>query len=291
MNDARAPSGSPGKIYTVTVYVAAPGTPIQHPGSNEIHRSTAGHVYYSLGDGQNESGYGFSPVNSGTRGPGQIVGDEFLAYRNPAYSRTMEISKSQYEALRAFGEAGLKGDERYFDLQYNGATNSCIDFTWGALNHAGLHWERQLPFGRQWQQKNFDGALKPLDNIRELQRIPDPMPDSPHNLEQHHPLPKREWWQRVISDNAAPAEGFVDPARQAAMPAAAHRTRFDDPVLDQLYAALQAGDSKALDRLGQQFNRSEEGLRLAERSAQPMSDQQIVLQREHHQEPALVRGG
>src|SRR5690606_4066847 len=102
--------------------------------ANTPRRSLAGHVFYSISDGTVERGYGFSPVESGTGGPGHVVRDEPLAYRSPAYIRTMEITEVQYEALLTYGESALNKDERHFNLQYAGATNSCIDFTWGALN-------------------------------------------------------------------------------------------------------------------------------------------------------------
>lgn len=289
MSDPKSPSGSTDKTYTVTVYVAAPGTPIVQPGDDDMQRSQAGHVYYSISDGRTDRGYGFSPIKSGITGPGHVVPDEFSAYQNPAYSRTMEITESQYKAMYEFGEAGLKGDQSHFNLQYHGTTNSCIDFTWGALNHAGLHRERQLPFGIQWQHKDHEGAVKPLDNIRQFQRIPAPIPGSPHNREQEHPLPERKLWQHIISDNGLPPDGTGQYVRLAAAPAIADRKPFDDPVLNQMYAALQMGDSRALDQAGQQFNQSEEGIRLAERGEQLLAEQQAAVQREQQQETTLVR--
>ena len=66
------------------------------------------------------------------------------------------IGSEQYEKIIAYStEPGKHG----FAQQYNGLSNSCIDFTWGALNHAGLH--RQV---KSQQDTSFEGALKPLDN-------------------------------------------------------------------------------------------------------------------------------
>ncbi|WP_158515245.1 calcium-binding protein [Paraburkholderia phytofirmans] len=57
---------------------------------------------------------------------------------------------SQYQAMERFGdEPGDYG----FDMNYNGLTNSCIDFTWAALKEGGLN-----PSG-------FEGGLLPTLNI------------------------------------------------------------------------------------------------------------------------------
>lgn len=276
------------KTYILKIYVAAPGTPIQPSESDSPRRSLAGHVYYSVSDGVEERGYGFSPIESGTRGPGHVVRDEYLSYRNPAYIRTMEISKAQFEALRTYGESAVDRDERHFTLQYDGVTNSCIDFTWGALNHAGLHREHRLPFGYRLQDKDYDGTVKPLDNIREFRRIPDPVPDSPHNREQENQLPERKFWQRLISQqdirHDPPDGGSRQPPGHED-----HKGPFDDPVLNQMHAALQRGDSDALDVIGRRFNRSGEGMLLAERGEQLHAAWQAQAAPEQHRGDALVR--
>lgn len=287
MSHARARIEPTGKNYILRIYVTAPGTPIHSYGGEHPRRSLAGHVFYSISDGTVERGYGFSPVESGTCGPGHVVRDEHLAYRSPAYIRTMEITEVQYEALLTYGESALNKDERHFNLQYAGATNSCIDFTWGALNRAGLHREIQLPFGIKLRDKDYDGALKPLDNIREFRRIPDPVPGSPLNREQENELPKRKLWQRLISveEPQRGPSGVVTQEGRVTGPA----TPFTDPVLGQLYAALQARDGEALDLIGRQFNRSGEGMRLAEPGEQLHAARQANEQAGRHQGDALAR--
>ena len=288
MPDHQSSASATDRIYTVTLYVAAPGTPVQQPGADTIRNSLAGHVYYSISDGQTERGYGFSPIQSGAQGPGQVVANEHRVYQDPAYSRTMQINESQYRALKDYGDSGLRGDSKYFDLEYNGATNSCIDFTWGALNHAGLHREHRLPFGYRLQDKDYDGTVKPLDNIREFRRIPDPVPDSPHNREQENELPERKFWQRLISEQDVRHDPPEGDSRQASGHTG-HRGPFDDPVLNQLHAAVLRGDGEALDLIGRQFNRSEEGVLLAKRGEQLHAARQAYAPPEQHQGDALVR--
>lgn len=108
--------------YTVTVFVAAPGTPLRD-GST----SAAGHLYYQISNGESEKSYGFSPQKHGVVvGPGRVSTEDAQTYQSPFYGRTMEITENKYNKLRDFGEAPGK---YAFDLNYNGATNSCIDFT------------------------------------------------------------------------------------------------------------------------------------------------------------------
>ncbi|MCD9031458.1 hypothetical protein LDO32_06920 [Luteimonas sp. Y-2-2-4F] len=283
MSDPQSASEPKAGPYTVTIYVAAPGTPIRGPDGEATQTSQAGHVYYSISDGKTENGYGFAPIESGMRGPGHVVRDEYEMYRNPAYARTMEITEAQYKSLQDYGEKGVAKDERYFDLHYNGATNSCVDFTWGALNHAGLHRRIELPLGIGLTNKDYDGALKPLNNIEEFKRIPDPIPGSPHNRVQENALPERTLRQRLLSDNDS-QPGLDQDSHHAATTATGGRAPFDDPVLNQLHAALQRGDSDRLDEIGRQFNRSEEGAQLERQGRQLHAEQQAAAAQQKQQQ-------
>jgi len=91
--------------YTLTLYIAAPGTP-----KTKGEPSISGHVYYSISDGEKSQGWGFAPTGFPyVSAPGIVEDDEFNIYQNPYYKRTMEITKEQYEALKAFG----KNPEQY----------------------------------------------------------------------------------------------------------------------------------------------------------------------------------
>lgn len=110
--------------YTVTIYVAAPGTPLKSGGT-----SAAGHMYLAVAhDGETRS-FGFAPARHGaSSGPGAVTGRDVDEYQNPFYSRTMEISKEQYDKILTYGANAAKHG---FNMEYNGFSNSCIDFTWG----------------------------------------------------------------------------------------------------------------------------------------------------------------
>ncbi|EKT4076914.1 XVIPCD domain-containing protein [Stenotrophomonas maltophilia] len=179
--------------YRVTIYVAAPGTPMLGGGT-----SAAGHVYYTVGDGRESISYGFAPKEHGaTTGPGKVYDSDAGDYQNPFYQRTLEISKDQYEKLKEFGDAP---DKHGFNTEYHGLNNSCIDFTWGALNHAGLHRTNALFM----QDKDFQGGLKPLTNIEYIRSIRAPFPDSALNTEHYNKMPERTLFQRIISDEQLP---------------------------------------------------------------------------------------
>ncbi|KAF1716840.1 hypothetical protein CSC74_08165 [Pseudoxanthomonas yeongjuensis] len=216
------------KHYTVTIYVAAPGTPL----TISKGTSDAGHVYYSVDDGQMVDSYGFAPAKHGeSSGPGKVYEHDVTDYKDPYYSRTLEITKAQYDKLREFGG---KPDEHGFDMEYRGAVNSCIDYTWGALNHAGLH--RHTLLGKD---KDYDGALKPLDNVRDIKSIEAPFPKSELNQERQNKMPERTPLQWLISEQeqAAP-EG---PARGHAS------TGPRDPLIPQAEAAVRRLDAHQYD--------------------------------------------
>ncbi len=191
--------------YSVTVYLAAPGTPLVDSDTGRVAgTSTAGHMYYSISDGTQKDGYGFSPIGHGdTRGPGQVVKNEYKRYQDPAYARTMEISREQYDTLRNYGEKAVRGQPVGFDLEYGGVKNSCIDFTWAGLNQAGIHSRHAMSFDHQrpYSDKSFEGDIKVLNNLDELRSIPAPVPNSPHNREETHPIPERTKLQKLLSED------------------------------------------------------------------------------------------
>ncbi len=216
--------------YTVTVYVAAPGTPLAEGGT-----SAAGHMYLSVEHGEWSRSYGFAPIKHGaTSGPGAITNRDSLDYQNPFYARTMEITKEQFDRIVEYGKDPSKHG---FSMEYGGLSNSCIDFTWGALNHAGLH--RQTKSG---QDQGFEGAVKPLNNKREIESIPDPIPGSKLNTEINNDLPKRSLMQRLLSENDSYEGVRRDPMlgqiREKVAELDAAHGRTSDPASEQLSASL-----------------------------------------------------
>jgi hypothetical protein len=171
----------------VTINIADRGNPTKDTPSK------VGHMWYSLDDGkggQPES-YGFSPDEShGEKSkpfaPGKVNthGSDNDYYQGTYYySRKVEISQAQYDAMKGFGEktAGaapdstvtakdINGKDQSFTLHYNGLSNSCIDYTWKAMEVGGLN-----PDG-------FEGDMWPTNNKDDVESALDKFEKSPLGL-------------------------------------------------------------------------------------------------------------
>ncbi len=185
--------------YTVTINIAGPGTALKDGGT-----SLPGHIWYSISDGKNSNdSYGFSPIKHGDiNGPGQVTADD-KQYVATNYSRTMKISEEQFYKLKDFGDTAKTGSEKYTSLDYKDVRHNCVDFAWGALNHAGLHTNYAIPhaLGLQSQNKNHEGSLKPINNVDDIKRITAPFPNSFLNKETELPLATdRTILQRLLSE-------------------------------------------------------------------------------------------
>lgn len=96
--------------YTVTVYIAYPGTPLKQGGTSDF-----GHMWYQLNDGNgNQKSYGFAPDENNhgqNAAPGQVYHDDNDTYLNtgtPIHARTIEITEAQYNAMKFFGDEPTK---------------------------------------------------------------------------------------------------------------------------------------------------------------------------------------
>jgi hypothetical protein len=115
----------------VTIHIASAGTP-----ETDKTTSTAGHMWYSLdkGDGSNPLSYGFAPDENHVGqpfAPGQGYDNDNSKYidtaNNPIYTRTVEITQAQYDAMKNFGEAAVKAsstDGTISVLDVNGQTQT-----------------------------------------------------------------------------------------------------------------------------------------------------------------------
>ena len=179
--------------YTLTIYVAAPGTPTLKDGEKDT--STVGHVYYSISDGNSKMGWGFAPTISSPIWKGKVVDNEFNIYQNPVHERTMEITKQQYDALKDFG---LHPDKHGFNSSvYNAFSNSCVDFLYTALKEGNIY-HKQVYGNDITGLVDHEGAIRVPRNIEELKNIPSPIPHSPLNKIIERPLPEQNWSQKNI---------------------------------------------------------------------------------------------
>ncbi|MEN9660067.1 MAG: hypothetical protein RL571_3532 [Pseudomonadota bacterium] len=181
--------------YIITIYVAAPGTPLKKGGT-----SLPGHLYYSISDFKELSSFGFAPIKHGEiDGPGEVVYIDEVNYLNPYYSRILEIKKSQYDDLYSFGS---KPTDFGFSLHYAHVKNNCVDFVWNALRHAGLKSTSYYAQMMDFVGLNHEGDLKPINNVDAIKSIKAPFEKSNLNKEKNNPLPKnRNVWQKLLSEN------------------------------------------------------------------------------------------
>ena len=120
---------------TVTINISGRGTILADGTPSEF-----GHMWYSLNDGYgNTPGYGFAPDTEHQGhplAPGDVHRDDDTNYKTRDFTKTIEITKAQYEAMKSFGENPAAYG---FSTFYNGLSNSCIDFTWKAMQLGGLN--------------------------------------------------------------------------------------------------------------------------------------------------------
>ncbi|WP_312252557.1 XVIPCD domain-containing protein [Stenotrophomonas sp.] len=237
--------------HTLTLYVAAPGTPL----TGSTQRSLSGHVYMETAAGNDRISHGFQPGGApvgyqrqwhDVAVPGAIVETDTRQYQDPYYSRTIEISKDQFDRIREFA----KDPEKYgFSKNYETFTNSCTDFVWASLKHAGIHDSKVLGV------IDFEGDIKPIYNVKPIQMIKPPFPDSDLNKEHFNEMPTQNWREKIFSENDAPTLS-PDRALAAAGADVSHR---NDPMLAQInqgVAALDAQNGRTFDATSENISAS-----------------------------------
>ncbi|RYH32947.1 MAG: hypothetical protein EON54_20610 [Alcaligenaceae bacterium] len=276
--------------YTVTIYAAAPGTPFYEKGKPKLddkgnpETSVPGHMYYAISDGSTRESYGFAPKEHGSvNGPGGVTSSDERTYHKPFYARTIEVTREQYDQLREFGK---KPWEYGFDMQYRDARNNCIDFTWAGLNHAGLKRTEKSMWTNEAHE--VDGKLNylPANNDDSIKTIRDPVPGSPLNREERHPMPEMRWWQRgFLTENEMGQPGGplashgqpIQVASAAVMPPAASN---DDPF-EQLARASASGDDSAFSAVAQSYLRGADGRDVMAAGREANRQQDGLRQQEH----------
>ncbi|MBH1444604.1 XVIPCD domain-containing protein [Stenotrophomonas hibiscicola] len=300
--------------YTVEIVIAAPGTPlVDERGVQKVvdgvpQTSGPGHMFYVLhGPDKTTRSFGFAPTEHGSmNGPGEVMKTDAVEYRNPHYSRTLEISEQQYRKLEAFG---AHPDKYGFDLQYKDVRNNCVDFTWEALNHAGIQRKSSIdvnalggPAGQLLPDVRIPldikgagkDAFRPLRNIHGVDSIDPPFPDSELNQRKTNPLPERSLKQHMLSD----AEGMGERSGDRL---AWHS---NDPLLSQIHqgvARLDAERGRDFDATSENISASLYALAkangltqvdhvlLSDRTAQPDAAQNIFIVQGERNDPAQLR--
>jgi hypothetical protein len=191
--------------FLVHIYVAAPGTPLNLA---PFGASLPGHMFYVIENGNARNSYGLAPVTHGKmEGIGKVFPDDESNYQNPLYKRTLEITQAQYQKLDEFGKTPTRFG---FSTYYQDVRNNCVDFTWAALNHAGIHATTRQGGHRGHPAKNvprpkYEGSLKPTKNVDDIQTIQPPIPGSKLNTETHNPMPKQKPLHWLLSETNLPS--------------------------------------------------------------------------------------
>lgn len=167
----------------MTLFLALVGTPRnKKDGTPDIDEETgkrklsaAGHMWYQVSDMETENAFGFAPIKSGVTGRGRVSDKDTIIYENPYYARTFEITHEHYTQLLKYGKSAIAKTNEDFDLNYHGLKNSCIDFTWKALNSAGLRpefigGEADLIRARKLM-RTFEGEMRIKANIAHVKSI------------------------------------------------------------------------------------------------------------------------
>ncbi len=282
--------------HTLTIYVAAPGTRL----ADSTERSLSGHMYLETGEGDKRLSHGFQPGAApvgyqrqwhDVSVPGTIVDSDVSTYQDPYYSRTIEISKDQFDRIQEFA----KDPEKYgFSKKYEMFTNSCTDFAWAAMKHAGIHDSKILGV------KDFEGDVKPIYNVKPIQMIKPPFPDSDLNTEHFNEMPEQNWRQKMFSENEAPT---LSPERAVASGSTDAR-HSNDPLLSQInqgVARLDAEAGRTPDATSENVSASLYALAkanditrvdhvlLSERTAQADAAQNIFIVQGERNDPAHLR--
>ena len=149
----------------LVVKIVDRGTNHTNPKTGESKPSKTGHMWFELiDDNGNVISHGFAP-KPGYEGkpfaPGFKYDNDNISYNfdenNGDYQRSFEINNDQFKILKDFG---AKPSKFGFDMDYNGLKNSCIDFTYKALDIIDF-----VPDG-------YDGDLWPTWNIDNVKAIP-----------------------------------------------------------------------------------------------------------------------
>lgn len=298
--------------YKVEIVIAAPGTPlVDENGVQKVvngvpQTSAPGHMFYVLhGPGNTTRSFGFAPSEHGSmNGPGEVMKTDASEYKDPYYSRTLEISEEQFKKLEAFGSDARKHG---FGMHYEDVRHNCVDFTWAALNHAGMHRKASLdlngfgvgqilPDARFTLGGKMDGkdAYRPMRNIHGVDSIEPPIPGSELNQKKIGPMPERSLKQFILSD----ADGVGERSGEHL----AHHS--NDPLLSQInqgVARLDAEAGRTPDANSENVSASLYALAkanditqvdhvlLSERTAQGAAAQNIFIVQGELNDPAHVR--
>ena len=160
------------KEFFINIHVEEKGTTYnRNEGSKPTPNYTPsrqGHLWYDVSDASGnvlfEAGFAKNGEIKNVKldAPGTVVTNDSKAYSGePYFTARMKINSDQAAALQQIAkDPSIMG----FDADYNVFGNSCVDFVWNSLRAVGIRQTLSL-------DKNFEGALVPIDNIDYLNKM------------------------------------------------------------------------------------------------------------------------
>jgi len=124
--------------YYLRVHIESAGTPLK---DGFIPKSLAGHMWYETYQ-KDENGTVSNQRSSGYTSDGIVDNDKENYLGDPAYSsKEVALSQEQFNKLQDFGnpDKTLAAEYGFGNNDYWLHSNSCIDYTWKALELGGLN--------------------------------------------------------------------------------------------------------------------------------------------------------
>lgn len=242
---------------TLSIYVSEAATPQHNGGDGKPGQSFAGHMWLGLdavnsqnanrSTSQTATSMGFAPLKHGSiQGEGMVVRDDSFNYYGPKVHRIdIEVTDAQRAAILKFAE---NPKAHGFDMQYQGITNSCVDFSWKALDAAGLN------------PTHTEGQVLPTDNLPQLHKLAQDLKNSPTQ-------------QALLQAEHAHAMG-APPASKTPEPLHLDDSRGDVGSPEMAKAFREMPKDQALQRypeLQRAYHAQEEALHYAEKNAKKIA--------------------
>jgi hypothetical protein len=154
--------------YYFRAHIESVGTEYKNE-DGSISKSKTGHMWYEIYEKDSSGNIVEDSVkNAGYTKDGIVTDDGEVYLGDPAFSTSeLKLTKEQFEFLKDFGEKDSKlaaehgfGDGHILNGgDYNPANNSCIDYTWKAMELAGIN------------RGDFEGAVWPMANKEYLKIV------------------------------------------------------------------------------------------------------------------------
>jgi hypothetical protein len=151
--------------YYTRVHIEGIWTKYQVNKDQDIERSKGGHMWYETYQ-KDENGNITNQLSSGYTSHGVVNNDKDAYIGDSAYSsKEIVITKEQFDKLQVFGQNSTSSQENGFGNgaiwnggDYDPITNSCVDYTFKAMEIAGINSDK------------FQGDVIPMNTMNKGDR-------------------------------------------------------------------------------------------------------------------------